>query len=174
MKKLGVFLTLIGSVLIILSIVGGIVGSYQYENSFKSYWDLADKASTVIKKSENIDKFVNALEKGGFEGEYNAVFLTTPNNAFNQNFEALKTLQQRLHEIQKMDVTSFEYQTAMQQITGQEQGEANEMLSIFKGIWWKQNYFLLWNWIAWVQILGCISAVITGIVIWGNQTDWWC
>lgn len=173
MKKLGILLTLIGSMLIILSIAGGIMGSYQYENEIKSYWELADKSSTVIKKAENIDKFVEALENSGLKGKYNAVFLTTPNNSFDLNFEALKTLQQRLHEIKDMDVTSFEYQIAIQQITGQEQGEANEMISVFKGIWWKENHFLLWNWVAWVQCLVCIGIVITGIVIWGNQEDWW-
>lgn len=173
MKSLGIFLTFFATLLIIISISVGIIGSYQYENQIKSYWDLADKASTVEKKSVNIDKFVEALENSTLKGKYNAIFLTTPNNSFDQNLEALKTLQQRLHEIQKMEVTSFEYQTAMQQITGQEQGEANEMLSVFKGVWWKENHFLLWNWIAWVQILICLGIGITGIVIWGNQEDWW-
>lgn len=173
MKSLGIFLTFFATLLIIISISVGIIGSYQYENQIKSYWDLADKASTVEKKSVNIDKFVETLENSTLKGKYNAIFLTTPNNSFDQNLEALKTLQQRLHEIQKMEVTSFEYQTAMQQITGQEQGEANEMLSVFKGVWWKENHFLLWNWIAWVQILICLGIGITGIVIWGNQEDWW-
>lgn len=173
MKKLGIILTVIGLVLIILNIIGGVVGSYQYENKVKSYWELADKSSTVIKKAENIDKFVQALENSNFNGKYNAIFLTTPNNSFDLNFEALKTLQQRLHEIKDMDVTSFEYQTAMQQITEQEQGEANGTLSVFKGIWWKEHHFLLWNWVGVVQIIICSGIVITGIVIWGNQEEWW-
>lgn len=169
MKKFGILLTIIGSMLIVLSIVGGIIGSYQYENEIKSYWELADKSSTVIKKAENIDKFVEALENSKLKGKYNAIFLITPNNSFDLNFDALKTLQQRLHEIKDMDVTSFEYQTAMQQITEQEQGEANKMINVFKGIWWKENHFLLWDWIAVVQILICIGVAITGITIWENQ-----
>jgi hypothetical protein len=38
--------------------------------------------------------------------------------------EAVKTLAERLDQIKKLDPNSFEYNTAIQQITGQEQGEA--------------------------------------------------
>lgn len=64
-----------------------------------------------------------------------------------------------------MKVTSFEYQTAMQQITGQEQGEANEMLSVFKGVWYKENFILLWNWIGITQLILCGFGVGVGCSI---------
>ncbi|MCX6749883.1 MAG: hypothetical protein NTZ83_00325 [Candidatus Pacearchaeota archaeon] len=133
---------------------------------------MADKSSTIVKKSEYLDKFVGALEKGGFERKYNAVFLKTPDNSFDQNFEALKSLQKRLHEIQDMDVSSFEYQTAMQQITGQEQGEAQEMMKVFRGIWWKENHLLLWNWICLVQVILSCGVIIVGAVLWDRAVNW--
>ena len=171
MKTLGIILTL-GSILLLgIDIYKGVIGNYEYNNKYECYWSLADKASTIPKKAEGIDKFVNALENSGFKGKYNAIFLQTPDNSFDYNFEALKSLQLRMHEIEKMDITSFQYQTAIQQITQQEQGEAKEMLSEFSGIWWKENHFMLWNWVCLVQVLLLIGVLITGSIIWINEAD---
>jgi uncharacterized membrane protein len=65
-----------------------------------------------------------------------------------------------------MDVSSFEYQTAIQQITDQEQGGASPMLSVFEGIWWKTNYFLLWDWVGAVFVVILEIGFIVGLVIW--------
>lgn len=172
MKAFGIFLTFLATLLITISISVDIIGSYQYENEIKSYWQLADKASTVENKSIYIDKFVESLENLRFEGKHDALYLSTPNNSFDSNLEALKTLQQRLQEIKKMDVTSFEYQTAMQQITEQEQGDAKNMLNVFSGIWWKEHHILLWGWIALIQIILCIITGAVGLSIWSNESNW--
>lgn len=163
----------IGLAIIIANIIVFVIGSYQYDKEIGSYWKLADKSSTVLEKAKQIDKFVGALEKVNLRGGYDAIFLKTPNNSFDSNFEALKTLQQRLHEIKYMDVSSFEYQTAMQQITAQEQGGAFDMLRVFKGIWWKEYCILLWNWIAWIQILLACSITLIGFIGYVKETDWW-
>lgn len=149
--------------------ITGIFGWYTYNKEIGSYWSLADKSSSIDKKSEYIDKFVGALELSGLSGKYNAVFLTTPDNSFDYNLDALKTLQARLHEISNMDVTSFEYQTAIQQITAQEQGEAEAMLSVFYGVWWKKNHPLLWNWICGVHIGLLLFVLIASIVFLINE-----
>lgn len=146
------------------NIAGEVRGSYAYEGAVGSYWNLADKSSTIPKKAEYIDKFVSALEQQHFDGQYNAVIFPTPDNSFDRNFEALKSLQGRLHEIEKMDVASFQYQTAIQQITAQEQGEAKAMLDVFDGLWWKQNHFLLWDWVEMVNwiVLG-LAMIFVGL-----------
>jgi len=171
MKTTGILITIAMSVLLILDIIFAIKCDYEFENEIGSYWSLADKASTISKKSEYIDMFVDRLEKSGLNGKYNAVMYTTPDNFFDNNLGALKTLQQRLYEIEKMDITSFEYQTAIQQITAQEQGEAQSMLAVFGGIWTKDNYFLLWNWVGGVQVGITIILLIVGIIIWINESD---
>lgn len=168
MKK-GIFFIAIGSILIILSIIFAVIGNYEYDNQIKSYWELADKSSTVERKAENIDKFVEALEKTNLKGKHNAIWLKTPNNSWDYNLEALKTLQQRLHEIKDMDITSFEYQTAIQQITQQEQGKAGEMIGVFKSIWWKEKNIILWDWVGLIQVLSCLGLIVTGIVIRTNE-----
>jgi hypothetical protein len=118
-------------------------GSYEYAVSIGAHWEMADRSSTIQAKSAHLDKFVEALERQGLDGACNALFLCKPEDSFDQNLLAVKTLQARLHEIAQMNVASFEYQIAIQQITEQEQGEARAMTSTFEDIWWKQNYYPL-------------------------------
>lgn len=172
-KKFGIFLTFFATLLLCIDIYMGVRANYHYEKQYDSYWSLAEKASTIQKKIEGIDMFVAALENSNFKGKYNAISLTTPDNSFDYNYEALKSLQKRLHDISGMDETSFSYQTAIQQITQQEQGEASRMLSVFQGIYYKENYLLLWNWVAWVQIAGTVILLVIGIIVWiSKSTDW--
>lgn len=157
-----------------MSIYYSVKGNYQYEALVQAEWNLADKSSAIPAKSQHLDKFVDALERQGFQGKYDAVIYQTPNNGFDQNLEALKTLQTRLHDIEKMDVTSFQYQTAIQQITAQEQGEAHAMLDVFEGIWWKEHYFLLWGWMGFItQTIGFVFLIV-GVVFffWAYETDY--
>ena len=44
-----------------------------------------------------------------------------------------------------MDVESFAYQTAIQQITQQEQGEADNVIGNLSGCWEKEYYYFYWN-----------------------------
>lgn len=168
-KTIGIILTFVSAIFLLIDACVGIVGCYQIEKNIFSYWNIADKASTIEKKSEYIDKFVEAIEKQNFEGKYNALVLTTPDNGYEYNFIALKSFQDRLRQIENMDIKSFEYQTAIQQITSQEQGEAAPMLKVFQGLWWKENHIMLWNWICAVQMLSLLALLITGIVIWTNE-----
>ena len=139
-----------------------IYANYYYNKDIGSYWALADKASTITQKIKYIDDFIAALERMGFAGKHNALFMHTPDNSFDKNLEAIKSLQSRLHQIEKMDIASFEYQVAMQQITAQEMGEAKAMLSVFSGIWWKTYYLWLWDWVGRLQLLGLILLCFVG------------
>jgi hypothetical protein len=169
MKALGIIFTIVFSASLFLSTFSGIKGTYEFEKDVYSYWKLADKASTITQKAEYIDKFVVALDQLNYQGTYNAVIFPTPDNSYDKNFEALISLQTRLHEIKLMDVTSFEYQTAIQQITEQEQGGAYDMLEELKGLWWKNNHILLWDWIGFVQILLSCILFLLGIIIWDGD-----
>lgn len=123
----------------------GIKSNYEYTKDYYSNWTLADKASTISQKAEYINKFVESLNNSGLQGSYNALIFTTPDNSFDQNFKALKSLQSRLESIKTMDENSFQYQSAIQQITAQEQGQAEDMLSVFSGCWYKVHYPILWG-----------------------------
>jgi len=79
--------------------------------------------------------------------------------------EALETLSRRLTEIQNMNPSSFEYNTAIQQITAQEQGEANAMLSEFKGCYLLNNYTLIWGWIGGIALTIALGCFFVGGII---------
>lgn len=127
----------IGSIFIVLSFImffmqikGCIVKDYEYQNKIEYAWNLADKSSTLSEKSKYIEEFVTNIKKEKFAAN-NAVLFKTKDNSFVYNLLAVESLNKRLKEISKMDETSFAYQTAIQQITAQEQGEAGaESLSL--------------------------------------------
>ena len=170
LKKLGEFLIFTGLIAFMIFIICVVNSNYQYNKYHKSYWELAERASTIQENSIQIDKFVASYDTLQFKGKYNAVFLTTESNSFNGNFRALKTLQSRLNQIKTMNPTTFEYQTAIQQITAQEQNGAEDMLSEIYGIWYKENYPLLWDWIGFTLISMFIIIFIFGVVIWNEYS----
>lgn len=166
MKKLGITLVLLGSIFAILRGIGHLYVSYKYSQTIESNWDLADRASTISQKSEYIDKFIASLESCNLNGTHDAILFDTPENSFDENIKAIKSLQSRLKTISTMKESSFEYQTAMQQITAQEQGEAKNMLNVFQGCWEKENYYTFWNKIMIVSFLIIqILMIVIGFMI---------
>lgn len=158
------FIAMTASLLLVgLWIRAEVLADFEYDAAIGSYWSLSEKASSLDVKADYLDKFVSAVDAAHLTG-HNAIFLKTPDNSVEQNLVALHSLQTRMHEIRKMDPTSFPYQQAITQITAQEQGEAGKMLDAFYGIWYLQNHFLLWGWIdfiAWTVM--AMAVIISGI-----------
>lgn len=162
------FLLLLMTVFWVVFISDCITSNYRYEQQFSSNWSLADKASTLDQKSDYINKFVTSLESSGMQGSYNAIWFSTPDNSFDSNLQALKSLQSRMTEIRGMNEKSFEYQQAISQITAQEQGEARKMLEVFEGCWYLHNHFLLWDWVGTTILIIAIFAslfLLIGILV---------
>lgn len=153
-------IVLVSLILLISFLAYGYSAQIQYTNRVGNYWTLADRASTLADKRQFIDRFVAALEKADLEGTHNAAFFLTPENSFDANLTAVKSLQQRLAEIESMDIKSFEYQQALSQVTQQEMNEAEDMLKVFKGCWILENHTLAWSWHA-----GLIAAILFAGVI---------
>lgn len=168
-------LLLIGLAILGRQIVADIGANYRYERKYTQLWELSDKSSTIPAKQQYITQFVTALKTGRTNGEFadnNALFLKTPNNEFDSNLKALETLAGRLNEIQGMDPSSFQYNTAIQQITAQEQGEAHQLLSVFQGCWRLNNCFTLWQWVGGIVVaIGCLFVAIPLIGWFVRLTD---
>lgn len=145
MKTFAVFLILFGSLFAISRGILRIYVSYEYTNEIGCNWDLSERASTIAQKSEYMTKFMKALEAAKLDGVNSNLIMETPESDFTQNMKALKSLQQRLIDISGMDENSFAYQTALQQITAQEQGEAHDMLDNLKECWKRQSHYTIWN-----------------------------
>ena len=162
MRTLFGVLSLLVGIWLGLFIAAGVLAQYHYSKEIGSFWDLSVKASTIQQKSAYLDRFVDALDHAGL-AKHDALWLRTPDNSSEQNMYALRSLQGRMHEIIGMDPSSFQYQTALQQITAQEQGEANQMLGTLEGAWYLQNHFFLWGW---VGILHFCVIFISSLVLW--------
>jgi hypothetical protein len=94
MKQFGILLVMVCGAAILFIIGEGIRGAYEYKKSYLSYWNLADKSSTIVEKSHYIDLFVEKLEESGMDKEYDAIWFKTIDNSFDSNLIALKSLQQ--------------------------------------------------------------------------------
>ena len=165
-QLVGTVITLVGLILFAGQIKGCVKSEFKFENRFLSSWSLADKSSTIDAKSQYIDKFVADIISNKEEfADYDAVWLKTPNNSFENNLNALVSLKNRLSEIKGMDPTSFQYNTAIQQITQQEQGEAGGMISVIQGCWDLHNYSSVWNWIGFCFTIFSLVLIIVGLFV---------
>lgn len=138
---------------------------FDYRNTISNNWDLSERASTISQKSEYMNKFVAALETQHLTGLNSNLWFQTPSTSFDENMKALKSLQKRLIDISGMDETTMAYQTAIQQITAQEQGEGKSMLDVLYKCWQRQNYYTIWN-----PLISGIFLLIQGVLIFFGWT----
>ena len=160
---IGVAMMFLGIFIAGLQIGGCVRSNYSFEKKYLYAWELADRSSTIEAKANYIQQFVDAIStnKDDF-AEYNAIWLQTPENKFENNVSALVSLKDRLNEIRKMDVSSFQYNTAIQQITAQEQGEAHGLIRHIQGCYDLENYWYVWDWIGGVFTISAIVLCIVG------------
>ena len=159
-------LAIIGMFMLGSLIITDTVAHYKYEKNYSQLWELADKSSTIQAKQQYISQFVSALKIGKTNDMFadnDAIFLKTPNNSFESNLKAVETLSSRLMEIQNMDPKTFEYNTAIQQITAQEQGEAHKLIEIFYSCYKLSNYFIVWGWIGGFFITVSVLFTVVGL-----------
>lgn len=139
---------------------------WEYKNKAGNLWELADKASTIEQKSAYLDAFISKVESFGLSGCNSNLYYQTPSSGFNQNLIALKSLQLRLKKIKNMDENSLAYQTAIEQITAQEQGEAGNILYVIEECYYKKNYYSYWNnWIITGMVILEFGLMIVGIIM---------
>lgn len=165
MKKfIGFFLMILAFILFVLQIMAYFYARYSYENEIFSYWKLADKSSTLDAKSKYVKEFIDTLKKTK-HSDYAVIIFKTPDLNFDNNLQALQTLSDRLESIKNMDEKSFEYQAAIQQITSQEQGEADQMLQVFRDCYLIENFIFCYDWICILVLILCAAIMFWGFFI---------
>jgi hypothetical protein len=152
-------------------IADAIIADYSYSREVQSFWELSVKASTIERKLVYLDQYVEALPHAGL-ADSSALWLKTPDNSVEPNMVALRSLQGRMHDIAKMNVSSFEYQQAMAQITGQEQNEAERMLKVFEEAWYINHHFFLWSWMGIISFVGLLCGAIVTAILAANFNYW--
>ncbi len=171
----GILLGIVVIGIFVVFIVASIQSNYQYNKKYMSYWNLADKTSTIGAKADYINQFVAALQNGRDEfADNDAVWLKTNDNSFDYNLMALETLRDRLQIISTMNESDLAYQVAIQQITAQEQGEAQSMLGVFEGAWYLKSYPFLWRWMLGLMCLFMtILIIVACIFLYTGYDDMW-
>lgn len=139
--------------------------TYRYDVAIGQHARLADDASTASKKLEYLEKYVGAVGEHITRNDARFIF-KRERLTRDVQLEVLQTLVQRLGEAAKMDPQSFEYQTAMQQLTTQ---EFDHVLYAINGIihacWLRQSGWLVFClWFSW---LPCGVVVLAGMA-WGD------
>jgi hypothetical protein len=163
LKVVGVLVALSAFVVWGVAIVISTKASYNYTAKYESKWNLAEKSSTIAAKQQHIAAFVTAIRNNPSDfASHDAIWLRTDDNSFQKNMEALETLKTRLDEISQLNPNSFEYNTAIQQITAQEQGEASAMLNVINGCYYRANYPVLCGWIGMLTFLMLPGMLMVG------------
>jgi hypothetical protein len=150
-----------------------VYANWKFNNQYLYAWNLADKSSTLEAKAKYIDEFVSSLQSNKEQfAQNNAVFLKTKDNSFDYNLQALISLRDRLDEIKTMPKDSFQYQTAIEQITKQEQGEAFQLMEVIEGCYFLQSFNFLWLWHSLIFILIALIFLITAIIMFSIYYEW--
>ena len=139
----------------------GVYSSYFYDVKISQFVKLADDASTADKKLEYLLKYENAIRSFIWNNEARYVF-KRERLTRDKQLEIIGTLVQRLTEAKTMNPVSFEYQTAMSQITGQEFNHTlADIDSIIHDCWLRQSAFAVFClWFAWIP---CLLGILIGV-----------
>ena len=112
-------ISIIGIVVVAALSIGAYWVGYTYDREVGGYLSLADDASTAPLKLQYLGQYREAVHSI-VTGEDARLVFTTPQTKAAHQFVVLDSLLQRVGEVAALDVSSFEYQVAMDQITGQE------------------------------------------------------
>lgn len=163
-----IFLTtfVLAIIIIISTITITVLTSAAFERDYMGEWNLSDKSSTIEAKSEHLNNFVILLEKNKDKDflDNGKIFFQNQNSSFDSNLAALKTLAKRLEEIKGMDPASFQYNTAIQQITQQEQGEAGAMIGVFYDCYALRQHYIVCGFDGLI-VLGSLGVMIIVIIL---------
>lgn len=161
----------IGIIMIVLGVVFSayrfynrkIVLKTEYDNKIGYEWYMFDESSTIKEKSLHLDKYIHRLENEKMASN-SAYFQARNSTSFKYNIQILKTLGNRLNEIQNMDPNSFEYQTAISQITEQESTISSP--DVMYDLWLKQNHYSYYHeWLFYVFGFFQFGLMFGGILV---------
>jgi len=100
--------------------VNSIRNGYMWENTVNSYFELADRASSIDKKLEYLKQYRAALMEKGLNAGQSRYVRPTPASDLSNQMIILDTLIIRMEDAQKLSSSSLEYQQAIKQITTDE------------------------------------------------------
>ena len=139
-------ISIIGTLVVAALSLGAYWVGYTYDREAGGYLGLADDASTAPLKLQYLEQYREAVHRLVTGKDARLVF-GTPQTKVAHQFVVLDSLLERVGEVAALDVSSFEYQVAMDQITGQEFTGAIEVTNgLLKGAYLRQGGLLGYLW----------------------------
>ena len=148
--------------LLICSLAATIIFDYQYDINYSQYLKLADDASTPDAKFSYLKQYrdaVSAISR-------NDAFYVFKQKQYtrDEQLKILDTLLFRLDSASRMSASSFEYQQAMYQISGQEMNHTLERIdNVFMSCYMRSGaffaYWCMFNWFI-VVALGVFGLIL--------------
>ena len=163
MKAIGWILVCLSVLIVGASLACGLIYAlYSYNVNVSQYVQLADDASTATQKLVYLQKYEEAIHKHIARNDARFIF-TRERWTRDKQLEILATLQTRLQEAAAMNPLSFEYQTAINQITGQEFDHAlQDINKIIEDCWFRQSGLAIFC--LWFQWILTIPMFVAGII----------
>jgi hypothetical protein len=138
-------LVVIGFALLIIygvvCLISSVFVGYNFNSNIGQWFELSDKASTIDKKLEYLERFDAAVQKYDLTEGQSTIFFPTKETSLEENYAVLQSLLQRLRDTKNLSTSSQEYQWALRQITEDEYCWFH--LSLFQqaflmknGVWW--------------------------------------
>lgn len=115
-----VVLIAIGLIYLFANLIGSVFVGYSFDSNIGQWFELSDKASTLDKKLDYLQKFDAAIQKYDLTEGQSTIFFPTKETSLEENYAVLLSLEQRLNQTSNLSVTSQEYQWAIRQITEDE------------------------------------------------------
>ena len=148
MKKIAIIWLIVLIILIATSVLGTVIANYRYETDLGGYYVRACTAANAKLMNSHLGEVEQAFRDKGWTTGYTVYVFKTPENDLSLIFEQLLDFRARLTSISEMDVQSFEYQKALEEVT-----DALLMWGRSFNLGHKFYLFLLWN------ILGTIAGI---------------
>lgn len=170
--KIAGILMIVPIIAMVAHITTAVFNLNQYDRNILSPWILAVQSASLSEKSVLVDQYVNNILSNRIDyASHNAIFCKTDANSFSHNLTALKSLQQRLHEVKEMNPASIEYAKAIEQITEQEQmsSKISAVNETIRGCYFLKNHKWHWEWFGVVSFAIGITMFCTGMVIFFNE-----
>ncbi len=141
--KTFVTIILVMAIVLFMGIGTSIMTVYGFSKNVSQHLSLADDASTASAKLKHLNDYRVAVETVIQRNDARYIFKQRQYTRDAQ-LEILATLITRLEDLESMEPKSFEYQTGMGQITGQ---EFNHVLGRINSIFWDcHRKETIWRW----------------------------
>lgn len=162
-----------GLLVIALGVNAGI-SDYIYDKNIGNYFDLAVQSSTATQKLDYLNTFDQQLVANQLTTGYGALIFTKPSNDASQQYKILKTIEERLIALSKLNTSDLAYQQGLYELGRGElaNGQNSNTFGIIDVGVFEDRYFIEHNifayggmWFSLIMLLTLIIMVLFAVML---------